>query len=350
MLGEPAERDLAAAGRALPGRGVVPGELAADAARRFVLTARVRRGRRRAGLAAVGRRRSAPRGTASPPRSWSASGRASSAPGSRSTRSGTTPPPPSSRGSTPRTSCTVARCGPWRTSTRSSGGPPPDHAGGGERRRPRYSRAPDRAVLVTAPGGGRRAPPEAGWRRRSERAVTGRAGRARGHLSDAPLLAELPPPGRVVAADTVRSWAWCAGRSPTAHGWCCSPPTSATTRSSSPGQRRRHLAPAGLASSCTGARPRSPRCSWAGRRAVAHDLQRRLAGKAASVGTFVSDLAQGMNGFAAPADLETLFQLAAPVLHRPAARHRRLGGVPPARAGGAPQPRRHPGGGTSPTR
>lgn len=39
------------------------------------------------------------------------------------------------------------------------------------------------------------------------------------------------------------------------------------------------------------------------------DLQKRLTGKAASVGPNVSDLTEGMNGYAAPRDVETLFQL-----------------------------------------
>jgi zinc protease len=39
------------------------------------------------------------------------------------------------------------------------------------------------------------------------------------------------------------------------------------------------------------------------------DLQKRLAGKAASVGPNVGDLSEGMNGYAAPRDVETLFQL-----------------------------------------
>lgn len=39
------------------------------------------------------------------------------------------------------------------------------------------------------------------------------------------------------------------------------------------------------------------------------DLQKRLTGKAASVGPSVGELSEGMNGFAAPRDVETLFQL-----------------------------------------
>ncbi|MBW3570307.1 MAG: insulinase family protein [Gemmatimonadetes bacterium] len=39
------------------------------------------------------------------------------------------------------------------------------------------------------------------------------------------------------------------------------------------------------------------------------DLQKRLTGKAASVGPNVGELSEGMNGYAAPADVETLFQL-----------------------------------------
>ena len=39
------------------------------------------------------------------------------------------------------------------------------------------------------------------------------------------------------------------------------------------------------------------------------DLQKRLTGKAASVGPTVGDYSEGMNGFAAPRDVETLFQL-----------------------------------------
>jgi zinc protease len=39
------------------------------------------------------------------------------------------------------------------------------------------------------------------------------------------------------------------------------------------------------------------------------DLQKRLTGKAASVGPSVGELSEGMNGYAAPRDVETLFQL-----------------------------------------
>ncbi|HEX2207567.1 MAG TPA: insulinase family protein [Longimicrobium sp.] len=39
------------------------------------------------------------------------------------------------------------------------------------------------------------------------------------------------------------------------------------------------------------------------------DLQKRLTGKAASVGPNVTELSEGMNGYAAPRDVETLFQL-----------------------------------------
>jgi zinc protease len=39
------------------------------------------------------------------------------------------------------------------------------------------------------------------------------------------------------------------------------------------------------------------------------DLQKRLSGKAASVGPSLGDLSEGMNGYAAPRDVETLFQL-----------------------------------------
>jgi zinc protease len=39
------------------------------------------------------------------------------------------------------------------------------------------------------------------------------------------------------------------------------------------------------------------------------DLQKRLSGKAASVGASIGEMSEGMNGFAAPADVETLFQL-----------------------------------------
>ncbi|MDB4949885.1 MAG: peptidase domain protein [Gemmatimonadetes bacterium] len=39
------------------------------------------------------------------------------------------------------------------------------------------------------------------------------------------------------------------------------------------------------------------------------DLQKRLSGKAASVGTDIDELAQGVSGYAAPRDVETMFQL-----------------------------------------
>ena len=128
-------------------------------------------------------------------------------------------------------------------------------------------------------------------------------------LAEAPLLAELPAPGRVATEDSI-------------------PEIGVTTWTLSNGARV-VLKPTDFkddeilfAAYSPGGLSLVPDSAFLyGRTATAavqlggigphslSDLQKRLAGKAASVGPNVSELGEGMNGFAAPADVETLFQL-----------------------------------------
>lgn len=128
-------------------------------------------------------------------------------------------------------------------------------------------------------------------------------------LSDAPLLAGTPAPGRVVAADSVAEvgvirWTLSNGArvvlkptdfkddeilfAATSPGGLSLLPDSA--------YRYGQTATAAVQLAGIGELPLT-------------DLQKRLTGKAASVGPSVGDYAEGMNGYAAPKDVETLFQL-----------------------------------------
>jgi zinc protease len=167
-----------------------------------------------------------------------------------------------------------------------------------------------RTVLVTVPAGpGTVAPTEAGLAAALERAVTGELAAHVDTVSDAPLLAELPPPGRVVAADTVAELGL--------HRWTLS--NGARVVLLPTDYRDDEILFAGRSDGGTSLLPDS--LFLHGRAAVAavqlggigalslDDLQKRLAGRAASVGMNVSDLTQGVSGYASPGDLETMFQL-----------------------------------------
>jgi zinc protease len=128
-------------------------------------------------------------------------------------------------------------------------------------------------------------------------------------LSDAPLLARTPVPGRIVAVDSVTEvgvirWTLSNGARVVLK------PTdfkddeilfAATSRgglSLLPDSLYRYGQTATAAVQLGGVGELS-----------LTDLQKRLTGKAASVGANVSEYSEGMNGYAAPRDAETLFQL-----------------------------------------
>jgi zinc protease len=175
----------------------------------------------------------------------------------------------------------------------------------------RYAEHADRAVLVSGPSRAELPVPTA--RRLAFVSDSARAADPGGYdeaLSGAPLLGSVPEPGRVVAEEAV--------------------PEAGVVRWTLSNGARVVLRPTDFrddeilfaASSPGGLSLLPDSLLLYGRTATAAvqlggvgelsltDLQRRLTGKAASVGTFVSELGEGMNGFAAPADVETLFQLA----------------------------------------
>jgi zinc protease len=128
-------------------------------------------------------------------------------------------------------------------------------------------------------------------------------------LSDAPLLARTPAPGRIVEADSVTEvgvirWTLSNGArvvlKPTdfKDDEILFAATSPGGLSLLPDSAYRYGQTATAAVQLAGVGELS-----------LTDLQKRLTGKAASVGPNVGDYAEGMNGFAAPRDVETLFQL-----------------------------------------
>jgi zinc protease len=168
----------------------------------------------------------------------------------------------------------------------------------------------DRVVLVTGPAREGLAPPT-----ESRLAfVADSAARApldpwTETLSEAPLLARTPTPGRVVAVDSVTDvgvirWTLSNGArvvlKPTdfKDDEILFAATSKGGLSLLPDSLYRYGQTATAAVQLGGVGELS-----------LTDLQKRLTGKAASVGSSVSEYSEGMNGFAAPRDVETLFQL-----------------------------------------
>lgn len=128
-------------------------------------------------------------------------------------------------------------------------------------------------------------------------------------LSDAPLLARQPAPGRIVETDSVTEvgvirWTLSNGArvvlKPTdfKDDEILFAATSPGGLSLLPDSAYRYGQTATAAVQLAGVGELS-----------LTDLQKRLTGKAASVGPNVGDYSEGMNGFAAPRDVETLFQL-----------------------------------------
>ena len=182
----------------------------------------------------------------------------------------------------------------------------------------RYAEHRDRAVLVTGPARPGLAPASEARLAAVSDSVRASALEPRAESTpDAPLLAELPRPGRIVAVDSVPE----AG----VVRWTLSNGARVVLRPSDFREDEILFA----ATSPGGLSLLADSLLLYGRTATAAvqlggvgeldltGLQRRLTGKAASVGTFVGELGEGMNGFAAPRDVETLFQLAHLYFTRP---------------------------------
>ncbi|HVH12493.1 MAG TPA: pitrilysin family protein, partial [Longimicrobium sp.] len=174
----------------------------------------------------------------------------------------------------------------------------------------RYAAHRDRVVLVTGPAReGLAQPTEARLAFVADSAARADVAVYTETLSDAPLLAQAPAPGRIVAVDSV--------------------PEVGVVRWTLSNGARVVLKPTDFkddeilfAATSQGGLSLLPDSAYRwGQTATAAvqlggvgelsltDLQKRLTGKAASVGSSVSEYGEGMNGFAAPRDVETLFQL-----------------------------------------
>lgn len=175
----------------------------------------------------------------------------------------------------------------------------------------RFAAMRDRTVLVTAPDRpGAPRPDEARLAFGADSVRRADVAPYTEVSSDAPLIAQLPAPGRVVAEEAI--------------------PEVGVTRWTLSNGARVVLKPTDFqedqvlfAATSPGGLSLLPDSLYLhGRAATAAaqlggvgglsltELQRRLAGKAASVGTSIGDLQETMNGYAAPRDLETMFQLA----------------------------------------
>ncbi|WP_420128941.1 M16 family metallopeptidase [Longimicrobium sp.] len=174
----------------------------------------------------------------------------------------------------------------------------------------RYAGLRDRVVLVSGPErAGLQRPSEARLAFVADSVVRSDLAAYTETVSDAPLLASAPAPGRVVETDStaeigVIRWTLSNG----AH--VVLKPTDFKDdeilfAATSPGGLSLLPDSAHLFGRTATA---AVQLGGVGGLSLT-DLQKRLTGKAASVGPNVSDLTEGMNGYAAPRDVETLFQL-----------------------------------------
>ncbi|MBB4637935.1 M16 family metallopeptidase [Longimicrobium terrae] len=174
----------------------------------------------------------------------------------------------------------------------------------------RFVDARDRVVLVTAPGGeGAPRPTEQRLAAVMDSVASAEVSPFVETSSDAPLLARMPEPGRVVAEDSVPEagitrWTLSNG----AH--VVLKPTDFSDdqilfAALSPGGTS--LLPDSLFRAGQAATT-AVQLAGVGQLSVT-ELQRRLTGKVAGVGSFVGEREEGMSGLAAPRDVETLFQL-----------------------------------------
>jgi zinc protease len=174
----------------------------------------------------------------------------------------------------------------------------------------RFAAYRDRVVLVTGPAReGLAQPTEARLAFVADSAARAEVAAYTETLSEAPLLARAPAPGRIVEEDSVAEvgvlrWTLSNGArvvlKPTdfKDDEILFAATSPGGLSLLPDSAYRYGQTATAAVQLGGVGDLS-----------LMDLQKRLTGKAASVGASVGDYAEGMNGFAAPRDVETLFQL-----------------------------------------
>lgn len=174
----------------------------------------------------------------------------------------------------------------------------------------RYATLRDRVVLVSGPERtGLQRPSEARLAFVADSVVRSELAAYTETVSDAPLLASAPAPGRIVETDST--------------------PEIDVIRWTLSNGARVVLKPTDFkddeimfAATSPGGLSLLPDSAYLfGRTATAAvqlggvgglsltDLQKRLTGKAASVGANVGELSEGMNGYAAPRDVETLFQL-----------------------------------------
>lgn len=174
----------------------------------------------------------------------------------------------------------------------------------------RYAALRDRVVLVSGPErAGLQRPSEARLAFVADSVARSQLAAYTETVSDAPLLASAPAPGRIVETDST--------------------PEIGVIRWTLSNGARVVLKPTDFkddeimfAATSPGGLSLLPDSTYLfGRTATAAvqlggvgglsltDLQKRLTGKAASVGPNVGELSEGMNGYAAPRDVETLFQL-----------------------------------------
>ena len=174
----------------------------------------------------------------------------------------------------------------------------------------RFAAHRDRAVLVSGPARPGLAPPtEARLAFVVDSAARAEVQPYTETLSEAPLLARAPTPGRIVAVDSVPEvgvirWTLSNGARVVLKATDFKDDEILFAASSQGGLS---LLPDSLyryGQTATAA----VQLGGVGELSLM-DLQKRLTGKAASVGTNISEYYEGLNGFAAPRDAETLFQL-----------------------------------------
>jgi zinc protease len=174
----------------------------------------------------------------------------------------------------------------------------------------RFAAHRDRVVLVSGPAREGLAPPtEARLAFVADSAARADVTAYTETLSEAPLLARTPPAGRIVEVDSIPEIGVVR--------WTLSNGARVVLKATD--FRDDEIL---FAATSPGGLSLIPDSAYRyGRTATAavqlggigqlslSDLQKRLTGKAASVGPNVGELSEGMNGFAAPRDVETLFQL-----------------------------------------
>jgi zinc protease len=174
----------------------------------------------------------------------------------------------------------------------------------------RYAALRDRVVLVSGPERANLArPSEARLAFVADSVVRAELQPWTETVSDAPLLAETPAPGRVVAEDSVPGLGVLR--------WTLSNGARVVLKATDFKDDEilfGATSPGGLSllpdSAYLFGRTATAAVQLGGIGGLSlTDLQKRLTGKAASLGPSVGELTEGMSGYAAPRDVETLFQL-----------------------------------------